>query len=141
MNDAEWEVRKRAIWCLGMIKSPRGIERLMEMLDHLSTGPSPEGAQGEQLETQIYHALGISGNMTIAGRTVEQLLLQILEKRGLKQWWNPFQKNLLSEPSLGAACDTLWKNRNGGIPRILGQLAKDREGSWAPRAREASKEN
>jgi len=139
LNDAEWEVRKRAIWCLGMIKSPRGIEKLIEILDHISTGTSPEGAQGEQLETQIYHALGISGNMTISGRTIEQILLQILEKRGIKQWWNPFQKNLLSEPSLGAVCDALGKIGTVESLAILSQLAKDREGSWAPRAREASK--
>ncbi len=136
LNDTEWEVRKRAIWSLGMIKSPRGIERLMEMLDHISTGTSP---QGEQLETQIYHALGIPGNMTIAGRTIEQILVQILEKRGIKQWWNPFQKNLLSEPSLGAVCDALGKIGTVESLGILSQLAKDREGSWAPRAREASK--
>jgi HEAT repeats len=136
LNDTEWEVRKRAVWCLGMIKSLRGIERLMEMLDHISTGPSP---QGEQLETQIYHALGISGNMTITGRTIEQILLQILEKRGIKQWWNPFQKNLLSEPSLGAVCDALGKIGTVESLGILSQLAKDREGSWAPKARESSK--
>jgi hypothetical protein len=138
LNDADLDVRKRAVWCLGMIKSSRGIERMFEILNHISTGASPQ-TQGEQLETQIYHALGISGNMTISGRTVEQILLQILEKRGIKQWWNPFQKNLLSEPSLAAVCDALGKIGTVESLTILSQLAKDREGSWAPRAREASR--
>jgi hypothetical protein len=77
--------------------------------------------------------------MTIAGRTTEQILLQILEKRGIKQWWNPFQKNRLTEPSLGAVCDTLGKIGTVESLAILSQLAKEREASWAPRAREASR--
>jgi hypothetical protein len=139
LSDTEWEVQKRAILCLGMIKNPRGIERLAEMLEQISTGPSPQGTQRDLLETQIYHALGISGNMTVAGRTTEQILLQILAKRGIKQWWNPFQKNLLTETSLGAICDALGKIGTVESLGILSQLAKDREGSWVPRARDASK--
>jgi hypothetical protein len=69
LKDLDLEVQKRAVWCLGMIKSPPGIERMLEILDQLFAAPSP---QSEQLETQIYHALGISGNMAIGGR-VEQI--------------------------------------------------------------------
>ena len=136
LNDPDFEVRKRAVWCLGMIKSSRGIERLFDILNRLSETPSP---QTEALETQIYHALGISGNMTIGGKTNEQFLHQILEKRGIKQWWNPFQKNLMGERPLGAICDALGKIGTAQSLEILGRLAKDREGSLASKAREASK--
>ena len=58
----------------------------------------------DQLETQIYYAFGTSGNLTVEGKTLEQILLEILEKRGLKKWWDPFQKNFLTDRSLGAIC-------------------------------------
>ncbi|OGP92985.1 MAG: hypothetical protein A2156_16120 [Deltaproteobacteria bacterium RBG_16_48_10] len=136
LNDPDLEVRKRAVWCLGMTKSLRGLDRMMEMISQISTSSSP---QLEQLETQIYHALGISGNLAIGGRTIEQLLLDVLEKRGLKQWWNPFQKNLLNESSLGAICDALGKIGTKESFKILGRLAKARDISWAPKAKEAFK--
>ena len=136
LKDPNLEVQKRAIWCLGMIKSPSGIDRMLEILDQLSATPSP---QSEQLETQIYHALGISGNMEIGGRTIEQILLEALEKRGPKQWWNPFQKNLFNESSLGAICDALGKIGTNESLKILSQLAKARDVSWAPKAKEAFK--
>jgi hypothetical protein len=136
LDDPDSEVQKRAVWCLGMIKSPRGIERLTETLNQMPTASSP---QPEQLETQIYHALGISGNLTIRGRTIEQILLEVLEKRGMKQWWNPFQKNLLNESSLGAICDALGKIGTADSFKILSQLGKARDASWAPKAREACK--
>jgi len=136
LKDPDLEVQKRAVWCLGMIKSPPGIERMLEILDQLSATPSP---QSEQLETQIYHALGISGNMAIGGRTIEQILIEALEKRGLKQWWNPFQKNFLDESSLGAICDALGKIGTNESLKILNQLAKSRDVSGAPKAKEAFK--
>ncbi len=136
LKDPDLEVQKRAVWCLGMIKSPRGIERLTETLNQMATASSP---LPEQLETQIYHALGISGNLTIGGRTIEQILREVLEKRGMKQWWNPFQKDLLNESSLGAICDALGKIGTVESLKILSQLGKARDASWAPKAREACK--
>lgn len=136
LNDPDLDVQKRAVWCIGMIKSHQGIEKLIERLRQISTVSSP---QPEQLETQIYHALGISGNLTIGGKTIEQVLLEVLEKRGLKPWWNPLQKDLLTESSLGAICDALGKVGTTESFRALRQLAKARDASWAPKAREACK--
>jgi hypothetical protein len=117
-----------------MIKSPRGLERMMDLLEQASSSP-----QEDPMETQIYHALGISGNVKVRGKTVEQTLLDVLEKRGTKQWWNPFQKSLLNEPSLGAICDALGKIGTSESLKILGQLSKAHDVSWAPKAREALK--
>jgi HEAT repeat protein len=136
LNDPDLEVQKRAIWCLGMIKSAKGIERMMEILKQISSPPSP---QMDQLETQIYHAFGTFGNMTIEGKNLEQILLEILEKRGIKHWLGLFQKNLLAEASLGAICDALGKIGTKESVKVLTKLEKSREGPWLPTLREALK--
>ncbi|RPJ01164.1 MAG: HEAT repeat domain-containing protein, partial [Deltaproteobacteria bacterium] len=132
LSDPIVEVRKRAVWCLGMIKSAQGMERMIDFLEQASSS-----SEEDPVETQIYHALGLSGNMRIKGRTIEEIVLGVLEKRGIKQWWNPFQKNLLHESSMGAICDTLGKIGTVGSLKVLSQLAKVRDVSWAPKAREA----
>ena len=119
-----------------MIKSLRGIERMTDLLEQISKA-SP--TQEDPLETQIYHALGISGNLRVRGKTIEQILLEVLDKRGMKQWWNPFQKNLLNESALGAICDALGKIGTAESLKILTPLAKAHGVSWAPKAKEAAK--
>jgi hypothetical protein len=136
LNDPDLEVRKRAVWCLGMIKSAKGIERMMEILKQIFTTPSP---QMDQLETQIYYAFGTSGNMTIEGKTLEQILIEILEKRGIKHWLGFFQKNPLTDASLGAICDALGKIGTKESVKVLNKLEKSRQGSWLPKLREALK--
>jgi len=136
LNDPDLEVQKRAVWCLGMIKSAKGIERMMEILKQIFTTPSP---QMDQLETQIYYAFGTSGNMTIEGKTLEQILIEILEKRGIKHWLGLFQKNPLTDASLGAICDALGKIGTKESVKVLNKLEKSREGPWLPKLREALK--
>jgi hypothetical protein len=77
--------------------------------------------------------------MTIRGKTVEQILLDVLKKRGPKQWWNPFQRGFLDESSLGAICDALGKIGTQESLTALNQLAKDRDVPWATKAKEACK--
>jgi HEAT repeat protein len=136
LNDPDLEVRKRAVWCLGMIKSAKGAGKMMEILKQISTAPSP---QMDQLETQIYHAFGTSGNLTIEGKTMEQILLHIIEKRGMKRWWGFFQKNLLKDAPLAAICEALGKIGTQESIKILTRLGKNREGPWVPKMREALK--
>ena len=136
LNDSSLEVRKRAIWCLGMMKSSRGTERMLDLLKQTTTTPTPEM---DPIETQIYHALGFSGNMTLEGKTTEQVLLDIVEKRGMKQWWGLVQKNPLSEEAIGAICETLGKIGTGESIKLLTKLGKSKEGSEIPKIREAIK--
>jgi HEAT repeat protein len=136
LNDSSLEVRKRAIWCLGMMKSSRGTERMLDLLKQTSATPTPET---DPIETQIYHALGFSGNMTLEGKTTEQVLLDIVEKRGMKQWWGLLNKNPLSEEALGAICETLGKIGTGESVKMLAKLAKSKEGSEIPKIKEAIK--
>ncbi len=136
LNDPDVEVRKRAVWCLGIIKSPRGIGKMVEMLKGLSMNPSP---QSEKLETHIYLAFGLSGNITIDGQTVEQMLIEILEKRGTKGLLGFLQKHPLSDESLGAICDTLGKIGAGESMKVLTRLEKSQRGPLTLKMREAIK--
>jgi HEAT repeat protein len=136
LNDSSLEVRKRAIWCLGMIKSVKGTEKMLDLLRQTSSAPTSDM---DPIEIQIYHALGFSGNMTFEGKTTEEVLLDIVEKRGIKQWWGLLHKNPLSEEALGAICETLGKIGTGESIKLLTKLAKSKEGSEIPRIKEAIK--
>ncbi len=128
LNDSSLEVQRKAVWCLGMIKSEKGVEKMLALLHQISTHPSP---QTLALETQIYHAFGLIGNLTIAGKTLEETLLEILEKRGLKRWFGFLQRNPLSENALRAICDSLGKIGTKKSVKVLSQLEKSFEGPLA----------
>jgi HEAT repeat protein len=134
LDDPDFEVQKRAIWCLGMLKSTIGIEKMMEILKQRSTSASPKM---EQLETQIYHAFGTSGNLTIEGKTLEAFLLQVVEQRGIRRWFGLFEKHSLTDAALGAICEALGKIGTKDSLRILTRLGKSREGLWVPKVKEA----
>jgi HEAT repeat protein len=136
LNDPDIEVRKRAVWCLGIIKSPRGIGKMVEMLKELSATPSP---QSEKLETHIYLAFGLSGNITIEGKTLEQILIEILEKRGIKGLLGFLQKHPLADASLAAICDTLGKIGTGESVKALTRLEKSQKEPLTLKIREAIK--
>jgi hypothetical protein len=92
---------------------------MLEILKKIETAV-PE--QESPVEAQIYSAFGIAGNLTIGGKRLEQVLLEILEKRGFKKWWNPLQKDLLSERSLGAILDALGKMGTNESAEFLNKL-------------------
>ncbi len=117
-----------------MIKSGKGTEKMLEILHQITTHPSP---QTVSLETQIYHAFGLSGNLTIGGKTLEEILLEILEKRGLKRWFGFLQKNPLSDTALGAICDSLGKIGTKKSMKILSQLEKSSEGPLSLKIKDA----
>ncbi len=134
LNDSNLEVQKRAIWCLGMIKSKKGVEKMIELLRQITINPSPQTAQ---IETQIYHAFGLSGNLKIEDKTLEEMLIEILEKRGLKRWFDFLQKNPLSDNALGAICDSLGKIGTKRSIKILSQLEKSSKGPLSQKVKEA----
>jgi hypothetical protein len=105
-----------------------------EILKQIPPTPSP---QMDQLETQIYLAFGLSGNLTIEGRTAEQILIEVLEKRGMKQWLGLFQKNPLSETALEAIYNSLGKIGTERSIKLLGKLEKSCEESLMPKVKEA----
>jgi len=136
LDDPDLEVQKRAVWCLGMIKSVKGLEKMMGILKQISAAPSPNT---DPLETQIYHAFGNSGNLTIEGKTLEQFLLQVVEQRGIKRWWGLFEKNPLTDAALGGICDALGKIGTKESITVLTHLKKSHEGPWILKVKEALK--
>jgi hypothetical protein len=136
LEDPDLEVRRRAVRCLGTIKSTKGIEKMTEILKEISTTPSP---QMDELEAQIYYAFGLAGNLTIQERTLERTLLEVLEKRGMKRWLGLSQKNPLTDAALGTICEALGRIGTKESISILTKLEKTREGPWTPKLKEALK--
>lgn len=136
LSDPDLDVRKRAIWCLGMIKSSRGIEKMIGILKQISTTPSP---QLEKLETQIYYAVGFFGNLVMEGKTLEQILIEAIEKRGIKGLLGFLQKNPLSDASLMAICDTLGKVGTQESVKVLTKLEKSVKDPLVQKVKEALK--
>lgn len=134
LKDPDPEVQRRAIWCLGMIKSPKGVQKILGILKQVTTTPSPHSAQ---LETQIYHTFGLSGNLTIEGKTLEKILLEVLEKRAMKPWWGLLDKNPLSDASLIAIIEALGRMGTRNSIPALNRIGKSREGDWVSRVNEA----
>jgi len=136
LHDPNLEVRKRAIWCLGMIKSLRGAKKMMDTLKEIFNSPTE---QTDQLETQIYHAFGTMGNLAVEDKTLEQTLIEVLEERGIKRWGGLFQKNLLPDSALRAICDALGKIGTERSIKSLSKLGKSYGDSWVSRVEEALK--
>ena len=136
MEDPDFDVKKRAVWCLGMIKSVKGIEKMVGILKELSVTPSP---QSDKLETQIYLAFGLSGNMTMGGKTSEEILIEVLEKRGIKGLLGFLQKHPLSDASLSAICDTLGKIGTKESINVLTKLGKSQKDAPVLKIKEALK--
>lgn len=136
LNDPDLEVRKRAIWCLGMIKSESGIQKMAQMLKEFSSTPSP---QSEKLEIPIYLAFGLCGNIPAGERTPEQILIEILEKRAIKGILGLLQKNPLPEASMAAICDTLGKIGTVESVKVLRRLERTQKGPMRQKIGEAIK--
>jgi HEAT repeat protein len=136
LRDPHIEVRKMAVWCLGMIRSDRGLEKMVQIIKQINTSPSP---QMDQIETQIYHAFGALGNMQVDGESPEAILVGVLEKRGIKRWGGLFQKNPLTDSALGAICDALGKMGTERSIKPLSELKKSLDGHWVPKVGEVLK--
>ncbi len=127
LDDPDIEVKKRAIWCLGMIKSKKGLEKMLEILRESTDYQSPTN---QQLENQIYHAFGLFGNLTIGEETLEKILIGVLEKRGIKHHFGFFQKDLLPDTLLITIFETLAKIGTKESIQVLNRLKKSRQGPW-----------
>jgi hypothetical protein len=70
---------------------------------------------------------------------LEQILIEAVEKRGLKGLLGFFQKNPLSDASLMAICDTLGKVGTQESVKVLTKLEKSAEDPLLPKVKEALK--
>jgi HEAT repeat protein len=125
LADSALEVRKRAVWCLGAIKSVKGAEKMIDLLSGAASLPLPER---DLLEAEIYHALGLTGNLTISNRTVEETLIEALERRAPRRWLGLFQKSPATDSCLSAICDALGNIGTAASLKALARWEKPREG-------------
>jgi hypothetical protein len=70
---------------------------------------------------------------------LEQTLLEVLEKRGMKRWWGLSQKKLLTDAALGTICEALGRIGTKESITVLKKLGKTSEGPWSPKLKEALK--
>ena len=139
LKDSNTEVRKSAITYLGIIKSKKALTAFSKMLSEIVKAPSKDG---EQIENQVYWALGFLGNDRANGETTpEEVLLGVLQQRGQT---GKISKLLgrkgatLSDQSIGIICDSLGTTGTKTSEPVLTELAKNKK-PWGTKAQQALK--
>ncbi len=139
LGDSDLGVRKKAIQCLGRIKSETALTKFFEMLEKLEESPSE---RNQELETYLFGALGFYGNLERPGMGIlEDFLLETLDRRvslGALTFLKK-KKNPLSEEGVAAICDTLGKIGTDKSNAILQKLEKQHDTLWSKKATEALK--
>ncbi|MBW1741922.1 MAG: HEAT repeat domain-containing protein [Deltaproteobacteria bacterium] len=138
LNDSDAEVRRTAITYLGVLKSRKALPVFLEILKTTMEAPAP-GA--EQIENQIYWALGLMDNdVSDGGTTPEEILLEVLKQRGHQGTISRLlrkKEKALSDQAIGVICDSLGKVGTKLSTLILADLAEDKKKPWASKAQQA----
>ncbi|MBW1744289.1 MAG: HEAT repeat domain-containing protein, partial [Deltaproteobacteria bacterium] len=138
LNDSDAEVRRTAVTYLGIVKSRKALPVFSEMLKGTTEAPA-QGA--EQIENQIYWALGLMDNdLSDGGMTSEEILLDVLERRAQTgKIFRLLRKKGtgLSDQAIGVICDSLGKVGTKLSTQVLAELAEDKKKPWASKARQA----
>jgi hypothetical protein len=137
LNDRDLGVQKKAIQCLGRIKSGAALTKFLEMLEQFEASPS---VKNDPIETRVFGTLGYYGAIEVPGKgNLEDFLLDTFDRRlslgtfgFLKK-----KKNPLSEESVAAICDTLGMIGSDRSSAILGKIAKQQGTLWTRKALEA----
>lgn len=141
LNDSNLEVRKTAMKCLGIIKSKKAFPVFLEMLKNTTESPSKDA---EDIENQIYSALGFMGNhVKHDDKTPEGILLEALEDRAQTGTISRFLKrkgNTLSEETICIICDSLARIGTKISESVLTELAKNKKKPWGIKAQHALEE-
>jgi len=137
LNDSNVGVQKRAIQCLGGIKSEAALEKFLEMLKKAEDSPSNKN---RQIEARLFSGLGFYGNAELPGiGSLEDFLLETLDRRlslGPLKFIKK-KKNLLSEGAVAAICETLGEIGTDKSRAILKKLEKQQDREWKNKAEEA----
>lgn len=137
LNDSNVGVQKKAIQCLGVIKSEVALEKFLEMLKKAEDSPSNKS---RQIEARLFSGLGFYGNVELPGiGSLEDFLLETLDRRlslGPLKFLKK-KKNLLSEGAVAAICETLGKIGTDKSRAILQKLEKQQDREWKNQAEEA----
>jgi hypothetical protein len=141
LNDSNLEVRKTAMKCLGIIRSKKAFPVFLEMLKNTTESPSKDA---EEIENQIYSALGFMGNhVKHDDKTPEGILLEALGDRAQTGTISRFLKrkgNTLSEEAICIICDSLARIGTEISESVLTELAKNKKKPWGIKAQRALEE-
>jgi len=137
LSDTDLGVQKKAIQCLGRIKSAVALERFIDMLEELEEFPS---IKNDPLEARVFGVLGYYGHIEVPEKgNMEDFLLDTLDRRlslGTFSFLKK-KKNPLSEESVAAICDALGRIGTDKSQAVLEKLAKQQEALWTKRASDA----
>jgi len=137
LSDTDLGVQKKAILCLGRIKSSIALEKFIEMLEEIEEFPS---IKKDPVEARVLGVLGYYGNIELPEKgNVEDFMLDILHRRlslGAFSFLKK-KKSPLSEESVAAICDTLGRVGTDKSQPVLEKLAKQQETLWTKRASDA----
>ncbi len=138
-RDADIAVQKKAIQCLGRMKSEVAFERFLEILKDLGNDPS---GKSQQIIPTLFGALAFYGNVERPGEgSLEDFLLEALERQvslGPLKFLKK-KKEVLSEGAVAAVVETLGKIGTKKSRSILEKLEKQDNIMWKSKATEALK--
>ena len=137
LSDPDMRVQKKAIQCLGKIKSETALKEFIEVLKKAENSPSDID---QHLESRIFSALGSYGNVELpGGGSLEDFLLETLNRRlGLGRLkFLKKKESLLSEAAVVAICETLGTTGTDKSRGILQKLEKRQDSLWKNKAQEA----
>jgi hypothetical protein len=122
LDDPELEVTKRAVRCLGTVRSQKGLTRLVEILRRSREDPGLA-----PLEIQVYHTLAEFPDASIEpGVTTEQFLVGLLKEnypRGLRALFHRGRHGLVTE-AFWAVCETLGTIGAQPTLEVLTEISK-----------------
>jgi HEAT repeat protein len=137
LNDPDFGIQKRAIQCLGRIKSQIALEKFLDILKGLKDAPS---SKIQQILPTLFSALSFYGNIVCSdGRSLEDFLLETLDKQlniGPLKFLKK-DKKCLSEGAVAAVCGTLGEIGTNRSSAILQKLEKQDNPLWNKKAGEA----
>jgi HEAT repeat protein len=137
LNDPDLYVRKRAIRCLGRMRSKKALGVFRDMLVELRESHT---AEEQQLEATLFGALWANGDIRWpGGGTLEDFLLETLNRRLMLRKFDFMRKrkNPLSEEAVFAICETLGKVGSLKSFSILRKLGSQRHTVYGRKALEA----
>ncbi len=140
LSDVDIAVQKKAIQCLGRMKSEIALEKFLGILKELEDAASEKG---QQIVSTLFTALAFYGNIEGPGEgSLEDFLLDTLERQvslGPLKFLKK-KKSVLSEGAVAAICETLGKIGTDKSRPILEKLEKQDNMMWKNKAGEALKE-
>jgi HEAT repeat protein len=139
LKDPDIGVQKKAIQCLGRMRSEQGLEKFLWVLQG---GEDLDPEKKRQLEASLFSALGFYGNISWPDDvTLEDFLLDILDRELNPGPLRFFKKkeSPLSEQAFSAIFDSLGKIGTEKSRALLEKMGKQQGNIWMKKAADTLK--